>query len=148
MDQEFGGLSTMNLLFAAGGCFSVIFLCFYMASRQLSFMLWAIMLAAAATSLLLLPDRTILIAAIAAAAASVLVLVSGIQAQRSHAALQAELRRLNDAVAALQGRLVLRLGTPATSPSAEVGSPAAEAAERCLAAEPTANTPSSLINAA
>jgi hypothetical protein len=151
MGQEFGGVNTINLLLAIGGCFSVILLCFYAISRQLSYLLWAAMLAAVAGSLLMLPRMAILILAVGMAAASILVLVSGIQARRAHAALQAELSKLNDAVAGLQGRLVLRLGTPGLSAEtlspAEAGSPVGEASKPRLIAEHTESSPSNPVEA-
>jgi hypothetical protein len=113
MDQDLvGGLGSISLLLAAAACFSVIFLCFCAISRQLSYVLWATMLAAVAASLLQWPHRATPILAAGIAVSSLLVLVSGIQARRAGAALQQEMTKLNDAVAALQGRLVLRLGTP------------------------------------
>jgi hypothetical protein len=129
MDQDLGGgLGAVNLLLVASGGFSLLFLCFCVISRQLSYVLWAVMLAAVAAALLLWPPRAIPILAVGIAIASLLVLISGIQAKRAHVALQQQIRELNNTVAALQGRLVLRLATlgaaaPALRPT-QLDSPA------------------------
>jgi hypothetical protein len=130
MDQYLGGLVMPSLLPAAGASFLVVFLCLCAISRRLSHVLWAIMLAGIAVSVLLFPDRVVSILSIGIAAASLLVLVSGIQANRAHAALQLELSNIEKALATLQGRLVLRLTTqepPAVAfAPKEIPSPATE----------------------
>jgi hypothetical protein len=118
VEQNFAGLGTVNLWLAAGACFMVIFLYFCALSRQLSYVLWAALLSSVAISLLLRPQMATPILAVGTAAASLLVLISGIQAKRADTALQQELAKLNDAMAALQGRIVLRLSTAGQSPSA------------------------------
>jgi hypothetical protein len=128
MDQNLSGLGDAYLSLGAGVCFLVLFVCLCVISRQLSYVLWAVLLAGVANSLLLMPQRVILILAVGTAAASLLVPISGMRAKRDRTALQLEFNKLNDAVAELQSRIILGLSRPSSPPlmsrPADVGSAA------------------------